>query len=248
MSSLSLGRWEDVLPTLQDGSVDLVLSDPPFGTTNCAWDTPFDLPSLWREYRRLCTGPILLFAQTPFDKILGASNIRDLRYEWIWEKTQATGHLNAKRAPLKAHENILVFYRKLPAYFPIKTTGHVRKTATRHNQDRSTIYGKQRGGHSYDSTERYPRSVVKFSSDKQRLNLHPAQKPEALIAYLIETYSQPGDTILDNAMGSGTVGVVAKQLGRRFIGVEKDETIFAAAKARIEAARVKEAQPQQEKK
>lgn len=223
----------DVLPTLPDQSVDLILADLPYGTTQCAWDTELPLPQLWEQYRRICRGAVVLFAQTPFDKILGCSNIKALKYEWIWEKTAATGHLNAKKAPMKAHENILVFYDKSPTYNPIKTHGHVRKSAKKRG-DGSTVYGAQRlDGLSYDSTERYPRSVLTFASDKQTSNLHPTQKPLALCDYLVRTYTNPGDTVLDNTMGSGTTGAAAIGAGRNFVGIEKDFVYFEIAESRL---------------
>jgi DNA modification methylase len=228
--TLVFGDCLDVMPTLAGQSVDLVLADLPYGTTRCAWDSCIPLEPLWREYLRICRGAIVLFAQTPFDKVLGASNLRDLRYEWIWEKTNATGHLNAKRAPMKAHENILVFYRRQPTYNPIKTHGHARKTATR--LDHSPIYGAQTTT-SYDSTDRYPRSVQTFASDKQVSKLHRTQKPVALCEYLIKTYSNPGDVVLDNCMGSGTTGAACANTGRGFIGIENDPDIFAVAEARL---------------
>jgi DNA modification methylase len=216
--------------------VDMVLADLPYGTTNCRWDTPIDLTRLWQCYEQICDGPILLFAQTPFDKVLGASNLRDLRYEWIWEKTEATGHLNAKKAPMKAHENILVFYKRQSTYNPIKTTGHVRKTSIK-RRDEGSVYGEQKfESLHYDSTERYPRSVLKFSTDKQQLRLHPTQKPVALLDYLIRTYTNPGDTILDNAMGSGSTGIAAIQAGRNFIGIELDRQYFNIANDRLMGA------------
>lgn len=235
MSHIQLhhGDCFDVLPSLDDGSVDLVLADLPYGTTQCAWDTELSLPELWKHYRRICRGAVVLFAQTPFDKVLGASNIRSLRYEWIWEKTHPTGHLNAKKMPMKAHENVLVFYDKLPTYNPIKTSGHVRKTATK-RADLTPVYGAQNfDALPYDSTERYPRSVITFPSDKQRSNLHPTQKPLALCDYFVRTYTNAGDTVLDNCMGSGTTGVAAVQAARRFIGIERDPIYFDTAERRI---------------
>lgn len=222
----------DILPTLQANSVDMVLADLPYGTTQCAWDTELPLERLWAEYRRVCKGAVILFAQTPFDKVLGASNIRSLKYEWIWEKTNATGHLNAKKAPMKAHENILVFYDRAPTYNPIKTSGHVRKTAFRKTRNESPVYGEQVAGDSYDSTERYPRSVVTFPSDKQVERYHPTQKPVGLCEYLIRTYTNPGDLVLDNCMGSGTTGVAAARSGRRFIGIEREQQYFDIAASR----------------
>jgi DNA modification methylase len=223
----------DVLPILPARSIDLVVCDLPYGTTRCKWDTTLPLDKLWGQYTRLCKGAVILFAQTPFDKVLGCSNLEDLRYEWVWEKPAATGQLNANRAPLKAHENILVFYRRQPTYNPIKTSGHVRKTVRR-KLDTSELYGAQRES-SYDSTDRYPRSVLCFSSDKQKLALHPTQKPLALIDYLVRTYSNPGDVVLDNCLGSGTTGVAALQSGRRFVGIEKDDKYAAIAFERIKA-------------
>lgn len=227
------GDCFDVMPTLQDQSVDMVLADLPYGTTQCAWDSELALEPLWKEYRRICRGAVVLFAQTPFDKVLGASNLKALRYEWIWEKSHPTGHLNAKKAPMKAHENILVFYDRQPTYNPIKTQGHPRKTATK-RRDLSPVYGAQDFAPLvYDSTERYPRSVLQFPSDKQRSKLHRTQKPVALCEYLIRTYSNPGDVVLDNCMGSGTTGVACANTGRNFIGIENDPAIYAVATQRL---------------
>jgi site-specific DNA-methyltransferase (adenine-specific) len=178
---------------------------------------------------------MILFAQTPFDKVLGASNLGDLRYEIIWQKSNATGHLNAKRMPLKGHENILVFYRKQPTYNPQKTLGHQRKVAVK-RKDITEIYGSQTFTTlPYDSTERYPTSVITFSSDKQRSNLHPTQKPVALLSWLIQTYSNPGDTVIDNCMGSGSTGEACVLTSRKFIGIEQDKFYFDTAKTRIDS-------------
>lgn len=219
--------------SLPDGSIDMVLCDLPYGTTRNPWDSTIDLGALWCHYRRAVkpNGAILLFAQTPFDKVLGCSNLHMLRYEWVWEKTNATGFLNAKKMPLKAHENILVFYQNAPTYNPIKTTGHPRKTSTR--LDKSSNYGTQTKTCEYDSTERYPRDVLVFPMDKQKSKLHPTQKPLALCEYLIKTYSNEGDVVLDNCMGSGTSGVACKNTNREFIGFELDEEYFEIAKARL---------------
>ncbi|AUR93314.1 DNA methylase [Vibrio phage 1.187.O._10N.286.49.F1] len=190
---------------------DMVLTDPPFATTQAKWDTPLDLPETWKWIGDVTheRTPILLFAQTPFDKVLGVSNIRKLKYEWIWEKTSATGHLNAKKMPMKCHENVLVFYDKLPLYTPQKTTGHVRKTAFKGSHLQSELYNKVTNNTTYDSTERYPRDVLKFASDKQKLNLHSTQKPLELLRYMIRTYTNEGDTILDFTAGSCSLAVAA---------------------------------------
>lgn len=235
---LYLGDCLNVMPNIPDKSIDLILADLPYGRTKCTWDSIIPLDKLWNEYNRIIKdrGAILLFAQTPFDKILGVSNIKMLRYEWIWEKTQPTGHLNAKKMPMKAHENILVFYKKLPIYNPQKTYGHTRKVSTaihKRNTRTGNIYGKCNNFKDYDSTERYPRSIITFSSDKQKCNIHDTQKPVALVEYLIKTYSNENDLVLDNTMGSGTTGVACKNLNRRFIGIEKSAKIFEIAEKRI---------------
>lgn len=221
---------------LPDKSIDMVLCDLPYGTTNCHWDTVVPLEPLWEQYRRIVKddGAIVLFAQTPFDKVLGASNLSMLRYEWIWEKTQATGHLNAKKMPMKAHENILVFYKKLPTYNPQITDGHKPVNSYTKHTDDGECYGKTQTGISGGgSTCRYPRSVLTFSSDKQKRHLHPTQKPIALCEYLVRTYTNERDVVLDNCMGSGTTGVACLNLNRRFIGIEKEKKYYDSAKERL---------------
>ena len=235
--ALHLGCCLHLMAEIPDKSIDMICCDMPYGTTNCKWDTNLDLQIMWQHYKRIAkdNAAIVLFAQTPFDKVLGCSNLDWLRYEIIWEKTHPTGHLNAKKMPMKAHENILVFYKSLPTYNPQKTSGHLRKTATK-RQDKTSVYGTQNFEPlPYDSTDRYPRSVLTLPSDKQRSKLHPTQKPLQLIEWLVKTYSNPGDVVLDNCMGSGTVGVACKNLNRKFIGIEKDETYFKIAQDRIAA-------------
>lgn len=232
-AELHHGDCLQLMKDIPDQSIDMVLCDLPYGTTNCRWDSVLPYNLLWQQYFRMCRGAVVLFAQSPFDKALGMSNIKYLRYEWIWEKTHPTGHLNAKKAPMKAHENILVFYGKQPTYNPIKTTGHVRKAAVKRS-DKTPIYGEQTFTElPYDSTERYPRSVLTFASDKQTSNIHPTQKPVALCEYLIRTYTNEGDTVLDNCMGSGTTGIACLNTNRKFIGIESDPIYFAVAKERI---------------
>lgn len=226
----------------EEVKVDFIFSDLPYGTTNCKWDTLIDLQIMWdkiSKIKRSKSTPVALFAQTPFDKILGASNIKQLKYEWIWEKTKATGHLNAKKSPMKAHENILIFYEKPPVYNYIKTFGHKRKTSKaehKKNCKESDIYSKNQKPTSYDSTERYPRSVLKFHSDTQKSKLHPTQKPLALIEYFIKTYSNKGDVVIDLTMGSGTTGEGCKRLCRDFVGVELDKNYYDIAVKRIKEA------------
>src|SRR6478609_2185204 len=213
------GDCLELMKGISDKSIDLIKADLPFGTTRCAWDSVIPLDRLWYEYSRIIKddGAILLNAQTPFDKVLGASNLRMLRYEWIWEKTNATGHYNAKKMPMKAHENVLVFYKNLPVYNPQKTAGHVRKTAFKRKDLNSEVYNNNTAETFYDSTERFPRSVLTFPSDKQKSNLHPTQKPLAMEEYFIKTYSREGDLVLDNCAGSGTTGEACRNLNRRCI-------------------------------
>ena len=223
---------------IPDKSIDMILCDLPYGTTKNKWDSIIDLDELWNHYNRIIkdNGAIVLTAQTPFDKVLGVSNLKMLKYEWIWEKTSATGHLNAKKMPMKAHENILVFYKKPPTYNPQKTTGHERKVSTakhKRNSKNSSNYGES-SATTYDSTERYPRSVQLFSTDKQKSSLHPTQKPVALFEYLIKTYTNEGDLVLDNCMGSGTTAVACMNTNRNFIGIELEEKYYNIAKQRIE--------------
>lgn len=234
------GDCLELMKEIKDKSIDMVLCDLPYGTTKCKWDTPINLNLLWQEYNRIIKnhGVILLFAQTPFDKILGCSNLSMLRYEWIWEKTQATGHLNANKMPMKAHENILVFYKHLPTYNPQKTNGHEpihSYTKYISTQNNTELYGRMNkeisGG---GATDRYPRSIITFSSDKQICHLHPTQKPTNLLEYLIKTYTNENDWVLDNCMGSGSTGVACINTNRNFIGIELDKNYFKIAKERIE--------------
>lgn len=233
-ATLLQGDCLTLLNEIASRSVDLVLADLPYGTTRCKWDCPIDLPRLWKHLDRVCRPdtPILLFAQTPFDKVLGASNLSQLRYEWIWEKGAATGFLNAKRAPLKAHENILVFYKKLPRYCPIMGTG-ARKTSVR-RESTWPGYNDYNKEVRYDSTARYPRSVLRFSSDKQKVRGgHPTAKPVALLDYLIRTYTEEGNTVLDFCMGGGSAAEAAILSNRQFIGIEKDPKFFTTSQQRV---------------
>lgn len=236
MINLIHGDCLDKMNGIKSGSVDMVLADPPYGTTQCKWDTIIPLEPMWEQLKRIIkpNGVIVLMAQTPFDKVLGASNLSMLRYEWIWEKTAATGHQNAKKMPMKAHENALVFYNKLPTYNPQKTTGHnpVNSYTKKDNAD-GECYGRSKSVSGGGNTDRYPRSVQVFKSDKQRCKLHSTQKPLALMEYLIKTYTNEGDLVLDFCMGSGTTGLAAKNLQRDFIGIELDDKCFDIASERI---------------
>lgn len=235
--ALHLGCCLEIMQQMPDNSVDMVLADLPFGTTRQRWDTVIDMSRLWREYERITkpSAAIVLFAKPPFDKVLACSNLELYRYDWIWEKTRATGHLNANRMPLQAHENICVFYRQLPEYHPQKTSGHkpVNAYYTRHSGE---CYGganavKSGGG----STDRYPRSVLRYAPVPNRERLHPNQKPVELLQHLIRTYTSEGQTVLDNTAGAASTLVAGAEIGRICIGIERDPEIYATAKARLAA-------------
>lgn len=225
----------EIFPEIADASVDAIICDLPYGKTNCAWDSALPLEDLWAAYKRIIkpNGAIVLFGIEPFSSMLRLSNLGWFRYDWIWDKVKGTGFLNAKKQPMRNHEIISVFYNKQCTYNPIKTMGHERKTSCRKKEDPSEIYNPTLHDNFYDSTERYPRSIQVFSTDTQKEALHPTQKPIALLEYLVMTYTNDGDLVLDNCMGSGTTGLACKNLGRRFIGIEKEQKYFEIAKQRI---------------
>jgi len=230
------GDCLELMAQIPDGSVDMILCDLPYGTTACKWDSVIPFEPLWAHYKRLIkkNGAIVLTAQSPFDKALGASNMPMLRYEWIWQKEAGTGFMNAKRAPLKDHENVLVFYRECPTYNPQMRTGFKPYICKKGGDSENYGSGNSVGIVTVNSGDRYPLTVIEFPRDKNKI--HPTQKPVALMEYLIRTYTNEGETVLDNCMGSGTTGVACINTGRNFIGIEKDAGYFAIAKARIEAA------------
>ena len=224
---------------IDDKSIDFIFTDLPFSTTQNSWDVLIPFEPLWEQYERIIkdNGCIALWAQSPFDKRLACSNEKLYRYEWIIEKTKATGHLNAKKMPMKAHENILIFYKKLPTYNPQKTTGHTpihSYTKYVETQNNTEIYGRMNkelsGG---GETDRYPRSVITFASDKQKSCLHPTQKPLALCEYMIKTYTNPEDLVLDSCAGSCTTAVAALNTNRNYICFEKDKDIFEVGSKKV---------------
>jgi len=224
---------------IEDNSIDMVLCDLPYGITASWWDTVIPFEMMWGRLMRVLklNAPILLFAAEPFASQLRMSNKAWYRYDWIWRKTEPSGHLNAKKMPLKTCEFVCVFYLKPPKYYPIKTKGHKRKTALKVPRgDKDQVYGRQDRVTNYDSTERYPTEVLDFSRKKQTNKLHPNQKPVALLEYLIKTYTLENETVLDFTMGSGSTGVAAKNLNRKFIGIERDDKYFEIAKERISNA------------
>ena len=239
MIQLIKGDCLEVMKGIKDSSIDAIITDPPYGTTQCKWDSVIDFKLMWEQLNRIIkpNGAIVLFGAEPFSSTLRVSNIKDYKYDWVWEKTQATGHLNAKRQPLRSNELISVFYKKQCTYNPQKTQGHkpmnrgIRRLSV---QNKTQVYGKATkelpfGG----NTDRYPRTNIVFKSDKQKSYLHPTQKPVALMEYLIKTYTNEGETVLDFTMGSGSTGVACKNTNRSFIGIELDDKYFNIAKNRI---------------
>ena len=210
---------------------DAIICDLPYGITACAWDTIIPFEPLWENYKRLVKkdGAVILFGKQPFTTLLAASNIKQFRYEWVWEKSNSGQFLNANRKPLPRHENILVFYKSLPTYNPQMANGKPYACTSAGvgatTSDLSVI-----GWRTINTGERYPTSVLKFSNDT---GLHPTQKPFDLLAYLIRTYTNPGDLILDNCIGSGTALLAAQNEGRRAVGIEISEEYCRVAVDRL---------------
>jgi len=225
---LMLGECLERMQEIETGSVDMVMADLPYGTTACKWDTVIPFVPLWEQYRRVCkkNAAIVLTASQPFTSTLGASNADALKYSWVWAKSSATGHLNAKRMPMKIHEDILVFSDAPHNYFPQGLKPHGKITRRGSNGDN---FGKS-GVENFQEWTNYPRSILEFPSEGRPI--HPTQKPVALMEYLIRTYTNEGETVLDNTMGSGTTGVGCINTRRSFIGIERDPAYFKIAQAR----------------
>jgi len=226
INNLYCGDCLEVMQRIDDKSIDMILCDLPYGTTACKWDTVIPFEPLWAQYKRIIkdNGAIVLTASQPFTSALVMSNVEMFKYEWIWEKTQATGYLNAKKMPMKAHENILVFYKKPPKYNFQKTYGHkptnsyTKTVETQNNTGLYNFMAKEiKGG---GETSRYPRTVLKFPSDKQKSCFHSTQKPLKLSNYMVKTYSDKGDVVIDLCYGSGTTAVSCNQLERDFYGTD----------------------------
>jgi len=241
MIQLYQGECLEVMRTLPDNSVDMVLCDLPYGTTACAWDAVIPFEPLWVEYRRLCKGAVVLTASQPFTTVMIASNIRDFAYTWVWDKRFAANFVQAKRMPLRIHEDVVVFCRsgKTPTYYPqmmprdtpIKKGGNKQSSAIPIRQT-DTAAAFTVAGKTYD--EKCPETIIEFNCREGR-GLHPTQKPVALMEYMIRTYTKEGDVVLDNTMGSGTTGVACVNMSRGFIGIERDEGYFKIAQDRINA-------------
>jgi len=234
---LRLGNCLEVMKTIEDNSIDAIITDPPYGTTACKWDSVIDFELMWEQLNRIIkpNGAIVLFGSEPFSSALRMSNIKSYRYDLIWRKSQLAGFLNANRMPLKKHENMSVFYKKLPTYNPQKTIGKpYDKTKYNGQTLNENVIGKYTSKRDKNNGDRYPTSVLDFSQDWSRQQQkHPTQKPIALMEYLIKTYTNENETVLDFTMGSGSTGVAAKQTNRNFIGIEQEEKYFNIAQERI---------------
>ncbi len=230
----------EAMKTIEDGSIDMILCDLTYGTTKCKWDTviPFDL--LWAQYTRIIKHgkAIVLTGSQPFSSALVMSNPAMFKYEWVWEKSKASNFLLAKKQPLKAHENILVFSKGTPCYYPQKTQGKpYYRGGINQKHDNPEVSNNIPNYHSHirksEDGMRFPRSVQYFKTAEFEGKFHPTQKPVALFEYLIKTYTNVGEVVLDNCMGSGTTGVACQNTNREFIGIEKYEDTFEIAKKRL---------------
>lgn len=233
------GDCLELMKNILDGSVDLVLTDPPYGTTACKWDSVIPFEPMWEQLNRIIkpNGAICLFGIEPFSSALRMSNIKHFKYDWIWDKKNTSGFLNAKKKPLSRHEVISVFSKSklgIFTYNPIMRKGKMQKKGSFHKKS-SDCYSKHESVVSFND-EYYPTSILDVGTVYRNKNVHPTQKPVALLEYLIKTYTNDGETVLDFTMGSGSTGVACVNTNRRFIGIELDDGYFEIAKNRIEEA------------
>ena len=234
------GDCLEVMKSIPDGSVDAIITDPPYGTTACKWDSVIDFELMWEQLNRIIkpNGAIVLFGSEPFSSALRMSNIKRYKYDWIWNKPKSVGFFNAKKMPLKNIENIVVFYKKLPTYNPQGILNVNKKTKVRkgHKEKNKHLTGQNGGVIKNDfyikTIENYPNQSLFFS--KPHKPRHPTEKPILLMEYLIKTYTNEKETVLDFTMGSGSTGVAAKNLNRNFIGIEQDDNYFDIAVKRID--------------
>ena len=233
---LRQGDCLELMQQVADKSVDMICCDLPFGMTANSWDTIIPFEPLWKQYSRVIKdhGAIVLFSQLPFGARLieSAPKALPFRHEWIWEKTRATGFLNSHHAPLKAHENILVFYKHQPTYNPQFGTGKPYKNSKVGIGTSNYHRTKDRKITSQSDGRRYPRDVIRIENSNHN-SFHPTQKPTRLLNYLIKTYTNSGDVVLDNCMGSGSTAVACVETGRNFIGMEMNQHYFEVARERV---------------
>ena len=238
MLNLMQGDCLERMKEIPDGSVDMVLTDPPYGTTACKWDSIIPFEPMWEQLKRVIkpNGAIVLFGSEPFSSALRMSNIKNYKYDWVWVKESGTGFLNSRKQPLRNNEQVLVFYKKQALYRPQMRKGFKPYKIKRDGRSNSDNYGDQVSCTTVSNGDRYPLNTLTFPRDKSRQ--HPTQKPVALMEYLIKTYTNEGETVLDFTMGSGTTGVACVNTNRKFIGIELDEIYFSIAKERVNNAKV----------
>ena len=230
------GDCLDIMPFFESKSVNAIICDLPYGTTNCNWDSVIDLQKLWQQYKRIIKddGVIILTGQQPFTSNLIISNQKMFKYSWVWEKSKATGFLNSKKRPLVAHEDILVFAKGSPYYNPQMSFSTPYNKGLRKVQTENDVYSKFNQTEIKSSGLRYPRSVQYFkTAESEGKMFHKSQKPLALMEYLIKTYTNENDVVMDNCMGSNTTGLACKILNRQFVGIEKDENYFKLSVERV---------------
>ena len=235
-STFYLGDCLEVLPLLPDGSVDLIYCDLPFGTTQCSWDNVIPFNEMWKQVVRIAkqNTPIVFHSQQPFTSNLIMSNPKMFKYTWVWEKSKATGFLNAKKRPLVAHEDIVVFCKGTPVYYPQMTKGEAYNKGVRKQQTDNDVYGKFEQVEVKSDGLRYPRSVQYFkTAESEGQTFHKTEKPIDLCKYIIQTYSLEGQTVLDFTMGSNKSGLACEMLNRAFIGIESDAEHFATSIRRV---------------
>ena len=236
------GDCLELMQNIPAGSIDAIICDPPYGTTACKWDSVIDFGLMWEQLNRVIkpNGAVVLFGSEPFSSALRMSNIKNYKYDWVWDKGKAGNILNSNRQPLKIHENISLFYKKQCVYSPQKVK---LKTPYKHKNRsvNSDILGKNSkdyNGSGYTLyTHSYPKSIQAFAKENGRKTHHPTQKPVPLMEYLIKTYTNEGETVLDFTMGSGTTGVACQNTKRKFIGIEQNDKYFNIAQERTTANR-----------
>lgn len=235
------GDCLELMKSIQEKSVDMILCDLPYGTTACKWDTVIPFEPLWEQYNRVIknNGAIVLFGSEPFSSYLRMSNIKNYKYDWIWDKVTAKGHLVAKIRPMQETENISVFGNSKITYYPIMELREKERKDVNVEYSRTEIMGGKTTKEMEKITRkyRYPKNIIRVSNASQKDKFHPTQKPVALLEYLIKTYTNEGDIVLDNCMGSGSTGVACVNTNRNFIGIELDKDYFNIAKERIENAK-----------
>ena len=238
------GDCLEVMQDIKDKSIDAIITDPPYNLTSLKWDKLIPFDPMWEQLNRIIkpNGAIVLFGSEPFSSALRMSNIKNYKYDWKWDKDQAGNFANAKRQPMKIYEDIIIFNSKL--YYPIMTEANPKNIRPISDGSKVNITGMiQKHSREYDVKKRYPKAILKYSANMAECNnvhrVHPTQKPVALMEYLIKTYTNENELVLDFTMGSGTTGVACKKLGRKFIGIEMDDKYFEIAKKRIEDTLVK---------